>query len=121
VSRAIDPKEAAVITVGAVQTGSANNVIPGEALLKLSLRWFKPEVRKTMVQGIKSINESIARADGMPEDQLPTMSQQGETTPLVNDQAVIDRINPQLANWVGTDKLIAEFTGTTGSARKLRH
>jgi hippurate hydrolase len=115
VSRAIDPREAAVITVGSVQAGEANNVIPGEALLKLSLRWFRPEVRQTMVQGIKAINESIARAYGMPEDQLPTMSQKGGTTPMVNDKAVIDRINPQLANLVDANKLIAEFPGTTGS------
>jgi len=115
VSRAINPKEAAVITVGAVQAGEANNVIPGEALLKLSLRWFKPEVRKTMVEGIKSVNTSIARAYGMPEDQLPTFTTKGGTTPMENDRAVINRINPQLANLVGANKLIAEFPGTTGS------
>jgi len=115
VARAINPQEAAVITVGSVQAGEANNVIPGEALLRLSLRWFNPEVRKIMVQGIKSVNESIARAYGMPEDQLPTLTAKGGTTPLVNDKAVIDRINPQLANLVGANKLIADFPGTTGS------
>ena len=115
VARAIDPKEAAVITVGSFQAGEANNVIPGEAELKLSLRWFNPEVRKVMVQGIKNVNESLARAYGMPEDQLPTMSQKGGTTPMVNDKAVIERINPQLANLVGADRLITVFPGTTGS------
>jgi hippurate hydrolase len=115
VARAIDPKEAAVITVGSVQAGDANNVIPGEALLKLSLRWFNPDVRKTMVAGIKAVNESLARAYGMPEDQLPTLITKGGTTPMVNDKDVINRINPQLANLVGSDRLIAEFTGTTGS------
>jgi len=115
VSRAIDPKEAAVITVGSVQAGDANNVIPGEALLKLSLRWFNPDVRKTMVAGIKAVNEAIARSYGMPEDQLPTLITKGGTTPMVNDQDVIDRINPQLANLIEANRLIAEFSGTTGS------
>jgi hippurate hydrolase len=115
VSRAVDPREAAVITVGSVQAGEANNVIPGEALLKLSLRWFKPEVRQTLIGGIQAINQSIARAYGMPEDQLPTLTTKGGTTPMVNDEAVIDRINPQLANLVGADRLIADFPGTTGS------
>jgi hippurate hydrolase len=104
-----------VITVGSVQAGEANNVIPGEALLKLSLRWFKPEVRQTLIGGIQAINQSIARAYGMPEDQLPTLTTKGGTTPMVNDEAVIDRINPQLANLVGADRLIADFPGTTGS------
>ncbi|NJN87916.1 MAG: amidohydrolase [Leptolyngbyaceae cyanobacterium SL_7_1] len=115
VARAIDPKEAAVITVGSVQAGEANNVIPGEALLKLSLRWFKPEVRQTMISGIQAINQSIARTYGMPEDQLPTLTAKGGTTPMVNDEAVIDRINPQLANLVGANRLITQFDGTTGS------
>lgn len=115
VARAINPQEAAVITVGSVQAGEANNVIPGEALLKLSLRWFQPEVRQTMIQGIQAINQSIARAYGMPEDQLPTLITKGGTTPMVNDKAVIDRINPQLANLVGANRLITEFQGTTGS------
>lgn len=115
VSRAINPQEAAVITVGSFQAGEANNVIPGEALLKLSLRWFNPEVRQTMLQGIQSINQSIARSYGMPEDQLPTLITKGGTTPMVNDQAVIDRINPQLANLVGANRLITVFPGTTGS------
>jgi len=115
VSRAIDPKEAAVITVGSFQAGEANNVIPGEALLKLSLRWFNPEVRQTMLDGIQSINRSIARAYGMPEDQLPTLTTKGGTTPMVNDEVVIDRINPQLANLVGANRLITDFPGTTGS------
>jgi amidohydrolase len=115
VSRAIDPQEAAVITVGSVQAGDANNVIPEESLLKLSLRWFNPAVRDTMVRGIRSVNESLARAYGMPEDQLPTLTEKGGTTPLVNDPAVIERINPQLANLVGANRLITTFPGTTGS------
>lgn len=115
VARAISPQEAAVITVGSVQAGNAGNVIPEESLLRLSLRWFKPEVRETMVRGIRSVNESIARAYGMPEDKLPTLTEKGGTTPMVNDAAVIDRINPQLANLVGANKLITDFPGTTGS------
>jgi hippurate hydrolase len=115
VARAIDPQEAAVITVGSIQAGNAGNVIPEESLLRLSLRWFKPEVRETMVRGIRLVNESIARAYGMPEDQLPTLTEKGGTTPMVNDAAVIDQINPQLANLVGANRLITDLPGTTGS------
>jgi amidohydrolase len=115
VARAISPQEAAVITVGSVQAGNAGNVIPEEAVLKLSLRWFKPEVRETMVRGIRSVNESIARAYGMPEDRLPTLTEKSGTTPMVNDAAVIDRINPQLANLIDANRLITTFPGTTGS------
>lgn len=115
VARAIDSQGAAVITVGSMQAEKTNNVIPAEALLKLSLRSFKPEVRETMLKGIVSVNKSIARAYGMPEDQLPTLTVKGGAPPLINDSAMIDRINPQLANLVGTDKLLIDFPATTGS------
>jgi len=115
VARAIDPQEAAVISVGAFQAGETNNVIPGEALLKLSLRSFKPEVRDTMLKGIKSVNDSIARAYGIPQDQWPTITAKGGATPLVNDKAVIDRVNPQLVNLVGAQRLVIDFPRTTGS------
>lgn len=115
VARAIDPKEAAVITVGSIQSGETANVIPEEALLKLNLRWFSPAVRETMIRGIRSVNESLARAYGMPEDRLPILTEKSGTTPLINDAAVIDGINSQLANLVGSDKLITDFPGTTGS------
>jgi hippurate hydrolase len=115
VARAIDPKEAAVITVGAFQAGNANNVIPGEALLKLSLRWFNPAVRDTMVRGIRSVSEAIARSYGMPDNQLPIVTEKSGTTPMINDTALVERLNPELTSLVGSDKLITNFTGTTGS------
>jgi hippurate hydrolase len=115
VARAIDPKEAAVITVGAIHAGDTANVIPEEAQLKVNLRWFNPAVRETMIRGIRSVNESLARAYGVPEDKLPILTERSGTTPLSNDAAVIDRINSQLANLVGANKLITDFPGTTGS------
>jgi amidohydrolase len=115
VARAIDPQETAVITVGSVQAGEDNNVIPGESLLKINLRWFHPAVRETMIKGIRSINEAIARSYGMPENQLPTLTMKGSTTPLINDKALVDRLNPQLANLVGQKGLIEDFPATTAS------
>jgi hippurate hydrolase len=115
VARAIDPQEAAVITVGSVQAGEDNNVIPGESLLKITLRWFNPAVRETMIKGIRSVNEAIARSYGMPKDQLPTLTMKGSTTPLVNDKSLVERLNAQLVNLVGQKGLIVEFPATTGA------
>ena len=40
VSRSVDPKHAAVVTVGSFQAGMAANVIPREAVLRGTARWF---------------------------------------------------------------------------------
>lgn len=115
VARAIDPQEAAVITVGSVQAGIDANVIPEESLLKINLRWFSEAVEKTMLTGIKQINESIARAYGMPEDRLPEMQIISEGTPLVNDEEIIEKINPPLVHLLGAENLILDMPPTTGS------
>ncbi len=115
VARAIDPQETAVITVGSVQAGIDNNVIPGESLVKLNLRWFNPAVRETMLKGIRSVNEAIARSYGMPENQLPSLTMKGGAPPLVNDKALVDRLNPQLVNLVGSKALLESVPATTGS------
>jgi len=71
VSRVIEPQQTAVLTVGSIQAGSDNNEIPSTALLKANLRWYDPKVREKMIAGIRNISDSIARAYGMPDDQMP--------------------------------------------------
>jgi amidohydrolase len=115
VSRAVDPQETAVITVGSFQAGEDNNVIPGEALLKVNLRSFNPSVRETLLKGIRNVNEAIARSYGMPETQLPTITYKGSATPLVNDTPTVNQLNAQLVNLLGEKSLIADFPATTGS------
>ena len=45
VSRNVDPLQTAVVTVGALHAGQANNVIPAQARLELSVRALHPQVR----------------------------------------------------------------------------
>ena len=46
VSREVAPSDAAVVTVGALQAGTKENVIPDEAVIKLNVRTFDENVRK---------------------------------------------------------------------------
>jgi amidohydrolase len=68
ISRNMDPQKAAVVTVGAINAGVDNNVIPASATLKLNLRWFNQEDRNLMLDGIKRINEGIAYANNLPKE-----------------------------------------------------
>ena len=71
VSRAINPLNAAVLTVGSIQAGSDNNVIPASALVKINLRWYKESDRDLMFKAIERINKSIAMTYNMPQDLYP--------------------------------------------------
>jgi hippurate hydrolase len=115
VSRVIDPQETGVLTVGSIQAGSDNNVIPQTALVKVNLRWFEPKVREQMLAGIKSISEGIARTYGMPEDQMPVITMKGGSTPLVNTEALAARLASALKPVIGERNLITYFPPATGS------
>jgi metal-dependent amidase/aminoacylase/carboxypeptidase family protein len=72
----------AVITVGSVQAGNDNNVIPSSALLKINLRWFTEEDRSTMLAAIEQINQSIASAYNLPAELYPTTLMKGSAKVL---------------------------------------
>ena len=55
VSRNIDPLQMAVVTVGALHAGNANNVIPQSATLEISVRALDREVRSKLEQRIKAL------------------------------------------------------------------
>ena len=65
VSRNIDPLHAAVITVGALHGGKANNVIPASATLELSVRALEREVRSTVEGRIKALVAAQAESFGV--------------------------------------------------------
>ena len=82
VSRENDPQDPAVVTVGSFQSGAKHNIISDEAKLQLTVRSYKPEVRKRLLDGIQRIVRGEAIAAGMPEDRMPVVTiREGEYTP----------------------------------------
>lgn len=115
VSRAIDPLHAAVITVGSIQSGSDNNVIPASALVKINLRWFDPADRKLMLDGIERINQSIASAYGLPPELKPTTVMKGGAVVLSNDAEMATMVQPALRSLLGEKAVIVQAPKLMGS------
>ena len=65
VSRNVDPLHTAVVTVGAMHAGQANNVIPALATLELSVRALDPTVRQLLEQRIKALVAAQADSFGV--------------------------------------------------------
>ena len=65
VSRNVDPLHTAVVTVGALHAGQANNVIPALATLELSVRALDPQVRLLLEQRIKALVAAQAESFGV--------------------------------------------------------
>lgn len=65
VSRNVDPQKTAVVTVGAIHAGIANNVIPQTATLELSIRALDTEVRALLKERIQALVKLQAESYGV--------------------------------------------------------
>lgn len=65
VSRNVDPLKTAVVTVGALHSGQANNVIPDDARLELSIRTLDDDVRKLIRRRIHDLVQLQAQSYGV--------------------------------------------------------
>src|SRR5437763_1424359 len=63
-SREVKPGELAIVTVGYIHAGVKNNIIPDQAELGLTVRTYKPDIRKQVLAAIARITK--AEADAFP-------------------------------------------------------
>jgi hippurate hydrolase len=64
VSREIAATDSAVVTIGSLQAGTKENVIPDEAVIKLNVRTFDEEIRTRVLSAIERIVNAEAAASG---------------------------------------------------------
>src|SRR3954464_2409954 len=101
VSREIAAGQAAVVTIGALQSGTKDNVIPDDALLKLNIRTFDEQVRSSVLAAIKRIVEAEATGSGAPRPPEITMTEHYPLT--VNDPGRTARVAAALRAQFGAD------------------
>jgi amidohydrolase len=105
-SREVKPGEMAVVTVGYIQAGTKNNIIPDQAELGLTVRTNKPEVRKQVLAAITRITNGEAEAAGAPR---PPVIDRYEGTDLVyNDPALAQRLRAGLESALGKSHVVIE-------------
>lgn len=67
VSREVGPLDSAVLTVGALQAGTKENIIPEQATLKLNMRTYDEGVREHVMGAVKRICCAEAEASVAPK------------------------------------------------------
>jgi amidohydrolase len=70
ISREKDPTEFGVVSIGAIQGGTAENIIPDDVLLRGTIRTFKPEVRAKMLAGIERTAKAAAAMSNAPAPEI---------------------------------------------------
>jgi amidohydrolase len=110
-SREVKPGEMAVVTVGYIQAGTKNNIIPDQAELGLTVRTRNPEVRKQVLAAIARITNAEAEAGGTPR--APLIDHYEGTDLVYNDLALAQRMRGVLEAALGKDNVVTEEPITT--------
>jgi len=75
VSREIDPRRAAVVTIATFHGGLKENIIPATAEFTLNVRTFDPAIREKVLTSLRRIISAEAAASGAPEPTIEVLSQ----------------------------------------------
>lgn len=111
VSRNVDPLHTAVVTVGALHAGNANNVIPAMATLELSVRALDADVRLLIEQRIKALVIAQAASFGVRAE----IDWRKGYCVLVNHTKETDFARHVALNLVGSDRVTLHGPAITGS------
>src|SRR6185437_6400755 len=98
------PQDPAVVTVGSIHGGTKNNIIPDEVKLQLTVRAYKPEVRKHILDAIARIAKAESEAANAPQ---PPGIQIVDSTPSeYNDPQLTERIAGVLRQQFGNENVV---------------
>jgi amidohydrolase len=118
ISREKDPTEFGIVSIGAVHSGTAANIIPDDARVVGTIRSYKPEVRAKMLAGIERTAKAVAAMSDAP---VPDIKMEEGTKAVINDPALVataekvlkvafgDRLRLTPANTASED--FSEFAG----------
>jgi amidohydrolase len=104
VSRENNPQDPAVVTVGSFHGGSKHNIIPSEVHLQLTVRSFKNEVRKNLLEGIERLAKAAAAGARAPEP-IITVDTANFTPALNNDSTLAKKTAKRFREHFGEGKI----------------
>ncbi len=112
VSREVDPRDVAVVTVGSIHAGLKNNIIPAEAKLELSLRYPDDDARERVLAKVERIVRAEAQASGADEE--PVIAIDHSLPPTINDVHATARLTLAFDDAFGAGTVIdpGMFTGS---------
>ena len=105
-SREVKPGELAVVTVGYVHAGTKNNIIPDQAEMGLTVRTYKQDIRRHVLDAITRITKAEAQAAGAPRE--PLIEHTEATNAVYNNPALAQRLRGALEAKLGADNVLLE-------------
>ncbi|MEX5260849.1 amidohydrolase [Kocuria sp. CPCC 205263] len=103
VSREIDARRAAVVTVATFHGGLKENIIPASAEFTLNVRTFDPAVRDHVLRALRRIIAAEAAASGAPE---PTIEELSTFPRNYNDPEATAALVERFREVLGADSVV---------------
>lgn len=105
VSREIAPSEPAVLTIGSLQAGTKENIIPDDATLKLNVRTFDEDTREYMLKAIRRI--CCAECDASGAERPPEFTTINRYPLTENDLVATQKVAQAFNNQFGKNASLA--------------
>jgi len=90
--------------VGTIHSGTKNNIIPDEVKLQLTVRSYKPEVRKHLLASIERVAKGEALAGGASREPLVKVEPAANAT--YNNPELTKRLAATLRNALGQANVV---------------
>ncbi len=103
VSRRVDPRDSAVVTVGRIAAGTAFNIIPSDAIVEGTVRTCREATRRRIAREMKALAAGTARAFGCRAD----VDYEFQLPPTVNDPGLAALAREAAAEVVGRRNVVA--------------
>lgn len=110
VQHVVDPMETALIGVGKITSGTAYNIIAGNAVIEGTTRTFLYETQTLLKKKITELAEQVAMENGATaEIEFETF-----TAPLINDDTAFDEVYGIAENILGAENIITDKSRIIG-------
>ncbi len=110
VARNINPLDAAVVTVGELHAGSANNVIAGTAEMSGTVRYFNPALAETIAHRVEQVIAGVCQSQGATYE----LDYWHLYPPVLNDPAIAELVQSVAETVVETPAGIVPECQTMG-------
>ncbi|MEX1213331.1 MAG: amidohydrolase [Balneolaceae bacterium] len=127
VSREVAATEFVTLSVGSIQSGTAANIVPESAVLKLTLRTHGDRLRERMIQRIEEKSKAAGLSSGLPESEWPDVEwlEDGQVASVYNTPSLGESLERSFRKVLDDESLhVAQFGtmygedfGEYGSAR----
>jgi amidohydrolase len=111
VARNVDPLEPAVISVCTFQAGAATNVIPEQARLEGTVRYFDPDLKHLLRTRIEEVVRGVCEAAGAEHD----FQYHDGYVAAVNDPVQVDFARRTVQEFLGPEAWHEGLSRTTGA------